>query len=151
MKARFATLALIAALAGLIVWNRRPTPAAAPWQPQDTIYAMLDAVRESDMPKYLDAHTGAMEASLRRAAVEVGEKQLMSSLKEKNAPLKGVAIQEPDRLSDREVKVRVEYVFANRNEVQIVYLEKAGERWKIARVENAQRIETPIPYGTPVN
>jgi hypothetical protein len=49
------------------------------------------------------------------------------------------------------MKARVEYVFADRNEVQIVYLERVGERWKIARVEGAQRIETLMPYGSPVN
>ena len=108
-------------------------------------------MREGNLPKYLGAHTGAMEASLRRAAAEIGEARLLESLREKNAPVKGVAIQEPERLSERESKARVEYVFDNRNEVQIVYLEKAGERWKIARVENAQRIETLVPYGTPVN
>ena len=92
-----------------------------------------------------------MEASLRRAAAEIGEARLLKSLQEKNAPVKGIAILEPERLSEREVKARVEYVFADRNEVQIVYLEKAGERWKIARVEGAQRIETLVPYGTPVS
>ena len=111
---------------------------------------MLDAVREGNLPKYLEAHTGAMEASLRRAAAEIGEARLLASLQEKNAPVKGIAIQEPERLSDRESKARVEYIFENRNEVQIVYLEKTGERWKIARVENAQRIEPVVPYGTPV-
>ena len=93
-----------------------------------------------------------MEASLRRAAAEIGEDaSLEVSCKRRTRPVKGIAIQEPERLSEREVKARVEYVFADRNEVQIVYLEKAGERWKIARVENAQRIETLVPYGTPVN
>ncbi len=153
MKTHFATFLLMAALAGLVLWNQGAFPgvAAARRQPQDTIYETLDAVREGNMAKYLGAHTGAMEASLRRAAAEIGEARLLESLREKNAPLKGVAIQEPERLSERESKARVEYIFDNRNEVQVVYLEKASERWKIARVENAQRIETLVPYGTPVN
>jgi hypothetical protein len=150
MKAQFATLMLIAALGGLVVWKRSAASSAAPAQPQDAIYAMLDAVRDGDLPKYLDAHTGPMEASLRRAVAEIGETRLLKSLQEKNAPVKGFAILEPERLSEREVKARVEYVFADRNELQTVYLEKAGERWKIARVANAQRIETLVPYGTPV-
>jgi hypothetical protein len=155
-KARFTTLVLIAALGCLALWKQgvfqRVTATSRPvTQPQDAIYAMLDAVRDGDLPKYLEAHTGPMEASLRRAAAEIGEARLLQSLKEKNAPVKGVAVLEPERLSEREMKARVEYVFADRNEVQIVYLEKAGERWKIARVDGAQRIETLIPYGTPVN
>ena len=75
---------------------------------------------------------------------------MLESIQAKNALVKGVAIQEPERISDREVKARVEYVFADRNEVQIVYLERVGERWKIASADGAQRIETLIPYGTPV-
>ncbi len=153
MKTHVATFLLIAALGGLIVWKQGAfrRVAAAPSQPQDTIYETLDAVREGNLPKYLGAHTGTMEASLRRAVAEIGEERLLKSLQEKNATVKGVAIQEPERLSERESKARVEYVFGNRNEVQIVYLDKAGDRWKIARVENAQRIETLVPYGTPVN
>ena len=39
--------------------------------------------------------------------------------------------------SDREATARVEYVYQDRNEVQIVHLEKIGVEWKIARVESA--------------
>jgi hypothetical protein len=148
-KAQIATLLLMAALA--VAALRKPAEEPVTAQPQDAIYGMLDAVREGDLSKYLDAHTGVMEASLRRTAAEIGETRLLKSLQDKNAPLKGVAILEPERVSDREVKARVEYVFADRNEAQIYYLEKIGERWKIARVDTAQRIETSIRYGTPVN
>ena len=74
-----------------------------------------------------------------------------SRCKRRTRPSRASPFSEPERLSEGEVKARVEYVFAGRNEVQIVYLEKAGERWKIARVDDAQRIETLVPYGTPVN
>jgi len=157
-KAQIATLLLMAALGCVVLWKQgafqRLTAATSqpdPTQPQDVIYEMFDAVREGNLAKYIEAHTGAMEASLRRAATEVGDARLMKALQEKNAPVKGIAILEPERLSEREMKARVEYVFADRNEVQIVHLEKTGERWKIARVEGAQRIETLIPYGTPAN
>ena len=150
-KAQLTTLVLMAALGCLAIWKRTPARVSTPAQPQDAIYQMFDAVREGNLPKYLESHTGMMEASLRRAAAEIGEARILQSLQEKNAPVKGIAILEPVRLSDREMKARVEYVFADRNEVQILYLEKSGEQWKIARVEGAQRIETLVPYGTPVN
>ena len=156
-KAQTATVLLMGALGCVALWKQgafeRVTatgPASAAAQPQDAIYESLDALRQGDLPKYFDAHTGVMEASLRAAVVEVGEARLLESLQARNAPVKGVAIEEPERLSDREMKARVEYVFADRNEVQIVYLEKLGESWKIARVDGAHRIETLIPYGTPV-
>jgi hypothetical protein len=158
-KAQLATAVVMAALAGVVLWQQgafdRVTAATAVQsaipQPQDPIYEALDAVREGDLQKYLRAHTGMMETSLKRAAAEIGEERLLKSLQEKNALLKGVAILEPERLSDGEVKATVEYIFGDRNEVQTYYLEKLGGGWKIARVEGAQRIQTLIPYGTPVN
>jgi hypothetical protein len=150
-KAQLATVVLVGALGCVAIWKRTPSQASTPEQPQDAIYQMFDAVREGNLPKYLEAHTGVMEASLRSTAAEIGEAALLKSLQEKNAPVKGIAILEPVRVSDREMKARVEYVFADRNEVQIVYLERIEERWKIARVEGAQRIETLMPYGSPVN
>ena len=151
-KAQIATVTLIAALGAAVLWKSeaRNDPAATS-QPQDPIYQTLDAVRDGDFSKYVDAHAESMKASLRRASAEIGEARLLQSLKEQNAPLKGIAILEPERLSDREVKAKVEYVFADRNEVQTYYLEKTGDRWKIARVDGAQRTQTVIPYGTPVN
>jgi hypothetical protein len=157
-KARIATAMLMAGLGAVVLWKQgafsRVTAVAQEvpaTQPQDAIYEALDAVREGSLAKYIEAHTGSMEASLRRAAAEFGEARLLQSLQQRNVPLKGIAVQEPERLSEREVRARVEYVFADRNEVQTYYLERSGDRWKIARVDGAQRIPTLIPYGTPVN
>jgi len=118
--------------------------------PQDAVYGMLDAAREGNVGKYLAAHTGQMEAALRQAIAEKGEAGFAAYLKEFNAPIKGIAIMEPQTLTEREVRVRVEYVFQDRNEVQTMYLEKASGAWKIARVEASERVKTLIPYGTPV-
>ncbi len=80
-------------------------------------------------------------------------------------PLRAAAIPEPELLERAatyqiggwttteapfEVKVKVEYVFQDRNEVQWMYLEKSGNSWRIARVDTAERIQTLVPYGTPV-
>jgi hypothetical protein len=111
---------------------------------------MLDAARDGKVSDYLAAHTGQMEQSLRKAVAEATEDGFAKYLKETNAPIKGVALQDPQTLTDREVKVRVEYVFADRNEVQFMYLEKSGNTWKVARVDAAERIKTLVPYGTPV-
>jgi len=44
----------------------------------------------------------------------------------------------------------VEFVYADRNEAQIYYLEQGRGSWKIARQENAEGVKTPVPYGTTV-
>jgi hypothetical protein len=152
-KAQIATAVLMMALGLGVFWKQRAarTGTSPAPQPQEPIYQALDAVREGSFTKYIDAHTGQVKDALLRAAAESGKERLLQSLKEQNAPLKGIAILESERLSDREMKAKVEYVFADRSEVQTYYLQKAGSTWKIARVDGAQRIQTLIPYGTPVN
>ena len=118
--------------------------------PQDANYNMLDAARQGSVSGYLASYTGQMLASLERVLSESGEAGFRKYLQDSNAPIKGIAITEPQMLTDREVKVRVEYVYQDRNEVQFVYLEKFGKDWKIARVDSTERIKTLIPYGTPV-
>ncbi len=155
-KAQALTVAVMAAVLAAILAARsgwRPTLASAPKPdptPQDAIYAMLDAAREGDVATYVTHYTGRMESSLRQAIAERTESGFAAYLKQANAPIKGIAITEPQPLTDREVKVRVEYVYQDRNEVQYMYLEKLGKDWRIARVDAAERIKTLVPYGTPV-
>lgn len=118
--------------------------------PQDVIYRMFDAAREGKVAQYLALHTGQLETSLQNAVREQTEAGFAKYLRDTHSPVKGLALQEPELLTDREVKIRVEYVYQDRNEVQQMYLEKSGGEWKISRVDAAQRIETVVPYGTPV-
>jgi len=118
--------------------------------PEDSIFAMLDAARKGDIKKYLAAYGGSMEASLRQTIAESSDSAFRQYLVDTNAAVKGIAVQAPETVSDREVKVRVEYVYQDRNEVQTMYLDKSTGTWKITRVEGAERVKTLIPYGTPV-
>ena len=161
-KAQIVTVAVLAIAVGVVLgrkanWDLSSISNLVPAQtvkadptPQDAIYNMLDAAREGDVPKYLSAYTGQMEASLKQAIAESTEPGFAKYLKESNASIKGIAITEPQTLTDREVKVRVEYVYQDRNEVQQMYLEKFGTAWKIARVDSTERVKTLVPYGTPV-
>jgi hypothetical protein len=142
--------ALGTALLVVVARQRRPADVQPRDTPQSAVYAMLDAARDGDVKRYLACHTGPMENALQRAIAESGEPKFAAYLKETNAAIKGVAVMPPEALSDREVKLRVEYVYQDRNEVQTLYLEKAGNAWRIARLETAERIKTLIPYGTPV-
>jgi hypothetical protein len=128
---------------------QRPAPKSDP-SPQDAIYAMLDAARVGDVKAYLASYTGQMDSALKQSLAETTEAGFAKYLKDSNATVKGIAISEPQPLTDREVKVRVEYVYQDRNEAQTMYLEKGGEGWKIARVDSAERVKTLVPYGTPV-
>jgi hypothetical protein len=127
----------------------RSAPRAEP-TPQDAVYAMLDAAREGNISAYLNAYTGKVAESLRQALAESTADNFARYLKQLNASVKGIAIAEPEPLTERETKVRVEYVYQDRNEAQVLYLEKLPDGWKIARVDGAERVPTVIPYGTPV-
>lgn len=161
-KARVVTVAVLAAALAVVLAKKyewrlprvstdiaRTAPKAGP-TPQDAIYAMLDAARQGDVNAYLAGYTGQMAAALRQSLVETGEAGMAKYLRESNAAIKGIAIAEPQALTDREVKVRVEYVYRDRNEAQWMYLEKAPGGWKIARVDGVERARTLVPYGTPV-
>ena len=150
------TVAVLAAAGTLALGTksrwRRTTPPAATAQaaPQDPIYAMLDAARQGDVAAYLACYAGSMRTALDASVRESGNQAFARYLRDSNAAIKGVALNEPERLSASDARVRVEYVYQDRNEVQNLYLEKSGAAWKIARVDSAERVKTLVPYGTPV-
>lgn len=121
-----------------------------PEKPRDVIYAMLDAARDGVVDEYLNCYTGQIEKTLRQSHAEMGERKFAEFLKERNRDIKGIAMNEPEELGEGETRVRVEYVYAERNEVQQFHLTNRSGAWKIARVSAPERIQTPIPYGTPV-
>ena len=154
-KDRLAKVITISLMAGAIAFfvMRRPG-ALAPLQPkrtpQDTIYAMLDAARAGDSKAYLSQYTGPMQASLRQVELEKGTIAFSGYLRSSIAEIKGIALNEITAASDREARIRVEYIYQDRNEAQVAYLEKVSGEWKIARVDGAERVKTLVPYGTPV-
>jgi hypothetical protein len=140
-------------LAGRSGWNWRgilSRAQRADATPEDAIYNMLDAARNGDVKKYMASYNPSMQTALRQSITDSSDSGFGRYLQDTNATLKGVAVMPPEKTSDTEVKVRVEYVYQERNEAQTMYLEKAGSGWRIARVETAQRVKTLVPYGTPV-
>ena len=162
-KAQVATLAVLFGALALVAVKRGGWQASAASlsnlvaarapagvSPQDTVYRMMDAARDGDVRAYLGCYTGQMESTLRQIAAEKGEAALASYIRNFNASVKGVAIQNPQSTAEREVRLRVEFVYRDRNEAQIYYLEQSGGSWKIARQENAEGVKTLVPYGTAV-
>ena len=164
-KAQAVTIALIVGALAFIAWNqggfdalRRGSGESGGFlgfvsskraEPRDVIYAMLDAARDGIVDDYLDCYAGQMERTLRQSLEEMGPERFSDFLRDRNRDIKGIAMNAPKK-SGEEAEVRVEYVYADRNEVQEVYLHRIEGDWKIARVSEIRRIETPVPYGTPV-
>ena len=84
---------------------RRST--TSPAGPQDTIYGMLDAARTGNVTAYLGSYTGALRASLREAVRESTEKGFAKYLQDSNVAIKGVAVSEPQQMSETVLSVRV--------------------------------------------
>lgn len=154
-KAQALTIAVLVLLAAVVAlrqsgWKLPDRAAPRDATPQDAIYGMLEAAREGNVDAYLAYFSGPIKASLEQAVAEATGKGFARYLRESNAPIKGIAVTAPERLSEASVKARVEYVYQDRNEVQYMYLERTAGAWRITRLDAAQRIKTLIPYGTPV-
>jgi len=122
---------------------------AAP-EPQDTIYALVNAARAGDVKSYLANYTGGMQTALRQSLAESGEAAFANYLVRSSTDVKGIAVSDPQKVSETEVKVRVEYVYQDRNEAQTMYLAKGPSGWKVSRTDMDERVKTLTPYGTPV-
>jgi hypothetical protein len=163
-KVRAVTIAVIAA-AALVAIGRKadwrlpsasisaPAPVASPSdnRPQDVIYRMLDAASQADADAYIGCYSGSLRRRLEQSREEMTAPGFTRYLAQTNQPIKGIAVSEPTAVSDGEVEVRVEFVYQDRNESQQFFLENSTGEWRIARIDGAERVETPIPYGTPVN
>ncbi len=164
-RAQAITIALIVGVLGFVVWNqggfdalRRNSGGGSGFlgigtskkaEPRDVIYSMLDAARDGIVDDYLECYSGQMERTLRQSLEEMGRQRFSEFLQARNRDIKGIAMNAPVETGE-EAEVRVEYVYADRNEVQEIYLRQLDGDWKIARVSDIRRVETPVPYGTPV-
>lgn len=118
--------------------------------PQDAIYSMLEAARTGDVKRYVGNFTGPLEASLRQTLAETSEGGFSKYLRESNSGIQGVAVSDPQIMSASQAAVRVEYIYRDRNQAQMFYLDKANTGWKISRTDGEERVKTLIPYGTPI-
>lgn len=147
------TFVLLVALLGIFAYRAYQQSASGFREeniPQSAIWRMVDASRAADLERYLDCYTGEMERFLRQNLQEMGPARFREYLSATQRQVKGIAVSAPQMSSPREGRVSVEYVYADRNEVQQVYLRQVGKQWKIFRVEGAERIKTLVPYGAPV-
>lgn len=118
--------------------------------PEDTVYGMLDAARAGNTARYVDSFSGSLQQQIQQAVRESGKSQFSTYLAGQGAQFQSVAVSIADQPSDLEARVRVEYVYTNRNEVQILHLKKETGRWKIVAISATDQIRTLIPYGTAV-
>jgi hypothetical protein len=126
----------------------RTRPVAA--TPEDTVYAMLDAARNGNSDVYLANFSGPLQQQIQQAIRDSGKSQFARYLNNQSSGFQSVALSVSDQPSDAEARLRVEYVYTNRNEVQTFHLKKTTGAWKIVGISSTDQIKTLIPYGTAV-
>jgi hypothetical protein len=129
-----------------ILSRSRPTDAT----PEDAVYGMLDAARAGNTAVYVDTFSGPLQQQIQQAVRESGKAQFSTYLWGQSVSFQSVALSVTDQPSDLEARLRVEYIYSNRNEIQTYHLRKLGGRWKIVGISGTDLIKTLIPYGTAV-
>lgn len=123
---------------------------AKPQTPEDAVYGMLDAAHAGDTQAYVSAFAGTLRQQIEQVIRESGKTQFATYLAGQSSSFQSVALTVTDQPSDEEARLRVEYVYVNRNEVQTLHLRKNAGQWKIVGISGTDQIKTLIPYGTAV-
>jgi hypothetical protein len=118
--------------------------------PEDTVYEMLDAAHAGDTAVYVDTFSGPLQQQIQQVIRESGKTQFATYLTAQSSSFQSVALSVAEEPNDAEARLRVEYVYANRNEVQTFHLKKSRGSWKITGISGTDQIKTLIPYGTAV-
>jgi hypothetical protein len=127
-----------------------PRSGTTPATPEAAVYRMLDAARSGNTAVYVDAFSGPLEQQIQQVIRESGKTQFAAYLTGQSLSFQSVALSVTDQPSDLEERLRVEYIYTNRNEVQTYHVRKFGSRWKIVGISGTDLTKTLIPYGTAV-
>lgn len=114
--------------------------------PEDGIYAMLDAARAGDTNAYLGCFSGPLRNQLVEAAKE--DPRFRQHLLGQNSDVQGIAVTVIARPNPEEARARMEYVYKDHDESQEVWLKKEGSQWKITSLNASAPLQPPVPYGT---
>ena len=71
-------------------------------------------------------------------------------LKPTHESIKGIEVRAASVARAPEASLRVERIYADRNEAQVMHLRQSSAGWKIVRLETAVNVKALVPYGTPV-
>jgi hypothetical protein len=118
--------------------------------PGGCIRAMLRYSRDGVVKDYLDCFTGELRQELEQARDQAGAKEFANLLRGRAEPVRGVAVSDETAVDDVTTRLKVEWVFEDRNEIQMFTLAKEGGTWRISDMTEAQYMKPEIPYGTEV-
>lgn len=149
-KALTIALTGLALVGALLLAGRKQKTSQAVNKPEDVIWSMMDASRAGDVPSYLACFAEDLDRTLRKTAETMTETAFSDYLKQTSREIKGVALSNITSINDEELKIRLEFVYQDKNEVQYYHLKRVGDAWKIRYIEGSERVKTLVPYGTEV-
>ena len=127
--------------------DERPTHEGTPI---DSVTRMIDAARDGAADAYLDCFTGALRDDLTAMRAAKSPAMFDSAIQSSVEGITGLAVKDEFTLDDGRVRLRIERVFAEHNELGEIVLHNTDTGWKIEQVTGAQRFIPEIRYGTPV-
>ena len=116
----------------------------------DCIRDMSRYSREGRVEDYLNCFESKLRTRLASARAEMKKGEFAEYLRRRAEPVRGIAFSDETILDENAIRIKVEWVFVDRNEVQFFMLKKIEEAWKIADMTEARYKRPPIPYGTKV-
>lgn len=130
----------------LLLRNRDELPET----PTAAVSALIDAARGADAGAYLKLTSGPLRAKLEQTQTEMGNDGFQQYLRQFGEGIKGLAMPAGDDTQSDTITLDVEFIFADRNEVQQMTFLRRRNGWTITSMETAEMVKPPVPYGTPV-
>ncbi len=121
-----------------------------PPTPEDAVNALFQAAQRGDAQAYLATLTGTLRSSFESTQSQLGAEAFAASLRDSVSGMKGLAVSPAGEPSPDQAELDVEMVFSDRNQRQRFLLQRQGGGWLVARIDKADAIKPPIPYGAPV-
>jgi len=121
-----------------------------PPTPDEAVNALFQAAQRGDAPAYLATLAGPLRSSFESTQSQIGAEAFAASLRESVAGIKGFSISPVGEPSPDQAELDVELVFSEGNQRQRFVLLRQGGGWLVARIDRADTVKPPIPYGAPV-
>ena len=132
--------------------TRAPDPEADGSPLSQPVEEAYEAAKDGNLDRYLEQFAEPLRSQLARTRAEKGDGYLRDYLARFTSPLKALAIHvdRKEVTGPNDVRVPVEFVYADRNETQWFSLQQEGGRWRMAGIDSVRSARTLIPYGTPI-
>ena len=119
--------------------------------PAGVVRAMSLFSRDGRVNDYLDCFTGELRAKLEQTRDQAKPGEFADALRRRSAPVRGLAVSDQTQLDAETMRLKIEWVFDDRNEIQTFTLRKVQGAWKIADMTDAQYRKPDVSYGTKVD